>query len=187
MGVLPAGSGNGFAMNIGIGRRINAAIDILNKGRVKQIDTCLVNGKKFVNIAGVGLSALVSHRIKTSKFRGFFSYLWFMGNRFLSYKAKPYTIEIDNRKISDKYLIIEVANGPMYGYNFVVAAFAKLDDGHLEVVLIKRASKLIYLLSMWRFLTKTVHKSRLVENYKAKKVVIQSDHEKILSFRWRWL
>ncbi|MEL6925100.1 MAG: diacylglycerol kinase family protein, partial [Bacteroidota bacterium] len=165
LGILPAGSGNGLAMSLGIGRRIDPAIQLLNRGRSKTIDSCQLNGTPFINIAGLGFAALVAQRIKNSRFRGFFGYLWLMLRYALPYRARHYRIWVDGKKLEGDYVALEVANGPMYGYNFVVAAFAKFDDAQLDLVLIRKASKLRYLLSAWRFLTRTVHKSRLVESY----------------------
>ena len=49
LGIIPAGSGNGFAMHIGLGRKAEKAIEILNTAKVKSIDSCMVNNVFFLN------------------------------------------------------------------------------------------------------------------------------------------
>ena len=60
LGIIPAGSGNGLAMHLKIGRKIDRALEILNTGTVRIIDTCKVNGIPFVNLAGVGFDGHIA-------------------------------------------------------------------------------------------------------------------------------
>ena len=69
-------------------------------------------------------------------------------------------------------LVIEVANAQMFGYNFVIAPEAKLQDGLLDVLLVKKAPKWRYLLSLWRFFNASFHKSSLVKSYRGKRIKI---------------
>ena len=68
LGILPGGSGNGFAMHLGLGRNIKKAIQILNSAQPITIDTCLLNGRPFVNLAGTGFDALVAYKAKKVPF-----------------------------------------------------------------------------------------------------------------------
>ena len=74
LGIIPAGSGNGLAMHLGYGRDIEEAIKKLNHTEVRTIDCGLMNGRLFINIAGVGFDGLVSNRMKGSPWRGFLPY-----------------------------------------------------------------------------------------------------------------
>lgn len=173
MGIIPAGSGNGLAMHLGIGRNIPKAIEVINNGRSICIDTCVLNQRPYINLAGIGFDALIAYQTAQSKTRGFLAYAWQSIRSALFYKAKNYQIKIDDQAIEKEALIIEVANAPMFGYNFTVAPLAKLNDGLLEIVVIRKAWKWRYIMLLPKFLNGTVHKSKLVERYTAKTVNIK--------------
>jgi diacylglycerol kinase (ATP) len=152
LGILPAGSGNGFSMHLGIGRNPEKAMEYLKNGAILEMDTCKVNSIPFVNLAGVGFDANVARRIKGSTLRGFKGYLTYSLKEAVDYQMQDFEIEIDGKKINRKCFSIAVANAPMYGYGFVVAPSAKLNDGLLEVMILKAASKWRYIFEGWRFL-----------------------------------
>lgn len=174
LGILPGGSGNGFAMHLGMGRNIKKAILLLSTAKTKtiSIDTCSMNGRPFVNLAGVGFDALVACKSKKSTLRGFWAYLKFAILEAWRYTIEDYQITIDGHSVNTSCLVIEIANAQMFGYNFVIAPQAKLDDGLMDILFVKKAPKWRYLLSLWRFFNRSFHKSKLVQCYSGKEVHI---------------
>ncbi len=175
LGVIPAGSGNGFATHLGISRNIKKAINYLNSAKAIKIDTCQLNDRKFVNVAGVGFPAWVAYKSRTSSFRGILGYLKTTFVETFKYQMGSYTIKIDGKEIKRDCFAIEIANASMFGYKMKIASDASLIDGVLNIVIIKKVSKWRYFFSIWRFLTGTVHKSQLVETFRAKEVEIKSN------------
>ncbi len=172
LGIIPAGSGNGFATHLGYSRNIVKSIKSLNTAVPIKVDTCMLNEKPFVNVAGVGFDAWVAYKTKESTFRGFMGYMKTALAETIDYQLKKYTIIIDGKKMDRECLSIEVANASMFGYNMKIAPLAKLDDGLLDIVIIKKAPKLRYFPSMVRFPIGNIHKSSLVEYYTGKEVEI---------------
>ncbi len=172
LGVVPSGSGNGFAGHLGIGRDVEGAIQLLNHGKVIVVDTCRMNGKSFVNLAGIGFDGVVSKRLHDSPVRGFWAYLRYTLEEAWAYQMQQLDIQVNGQKISRRCLLVEVANAPVYGYGFSIVPQASLNDGQLEVLVVKAAPKWRYLLESWRFLNHSFHKSSLVENYSGKEVVV---------------
>ncbi|MEM1121957.1 MAG: diacylglycerol kinase family protein [Bacteroidota bacterium] len=172
LGILPGGSGNGFAMHLGLGRRIKKSVHILNTAKTITIDSGLLNGRPFVNLGGTGFDALVAYRAKQSTLRGLWAYTKFAVLEAWQYPIEKYQIIVDNQAVEMEALVIEVANAQMFGYNFVIAPQAQLDDGLLDVLIVKKAPKWRYLLSLWRFFNDSFHKSSLVKVYKGKNVKI---------------
>lgn len=172
MGMLPAGSGNGFAMHLGWGRNIASVLHRLGDATIEQVDTCSLNGRPFVNLAGVGFEAEVAHHIKSDKNRGFKAYFKSSFGSFFSYKFKKYQISVDDEYIETEALNVTVANAPMYGYNFVVAPLAVYNDGKMEVMVIKRVPFWKYLTILPRFLNKTLHESSIVNRLSGERVEI---------------
>ena len=176
LGILPGGSGNGFAMHLGWGRNVVKAIKKLNNAKSITIDTCLLNGRSFVNLAGTGFDALVAYRAKQSTLRGLYAYTKFAILEAWSYPLETYTLIIDGKEVTkEAALVVEVANAQMFGYNFVIAPQAKLNDGILDVLLVKKVPKWRYLFSLWRFFNQTFHKSSLVKTYAGKHIQILCD------------
>lgn len=175
LGIVPGGSGNGFAMHLGIGRNMAEAIQFLNTARLITIDTCMVNEEFYINLAGVGFDASVAYFTKQSPQRGFRVYFNGAMKEALSYKNKHYSIRFDDQLVEDKFLSVNVANASMFGYNFKIAPQANLQDGVLDIVMIKDASKVRYITSVWRFLNGSLHKSPIVDIKRAKSVTIESD------------
>lgn len=172
LGILPGGSGNGFAMHLGWGRSIKKAVQLLNHATSKTIDTCQLNGRPFVNLGGTGFDALVAFKAKQSTLRGLWAYTKFAVLEAWRYPIEKYQLIIDNQMVESDCLVIEVANAQMFGYNFTIAPQAKLDDGLLDVLIVKKASKWRYLFSLWRFFNASFHQSSLVETYRGKDIKI---------------
>ncbi len=174
LGIIPSGSGNGFAMHIGMGRNTKKAILKLNEAVDKCIDSCTVNGAFFLNLAGVGFDALIAYKAENDERRGFQMYLSMISKELVRFKAVTLRAEIDGEIIEGPFTTIAVANSAMYGYNFTVAPLAKLSDGLLDVVFVKKASILRTIGSSWRMLNNSLNKSTLVDIRKTKEVTISA-------------
>lgn len=177
LGIVPAGSGNGLAMHLGYGRQLDAAVKKINAAETRTMDCGLLNGRPFVNLAGVGYDGKVSLMMKKSHWRGFIPYFFKSLEAGLTHSSRECRIEADGRVIEGKYFAITVANGPMWGYNFKVAADARIDDGLLEVVLLKDAPRWQYFAAVPSTLNGTFYDAAFVEHFSARRVCIQSEGE----------
>ena len=177
MAIIPAGSGNGLAMYLGLGRKAKTALAVLNRQHSLLMDTCQMNERAFVNLAGVGFDGLVAYKAARSKGRGFMAYFKELLQAAWNYHAEEYELFIDDMAFKDKYLFVEVANAPMFGYNFKVAPTAKLNDGLLEVVLVEKAAKWRYFDLIPKMLLSDIEKSNLVKRFSAKEVTFYLRHK----------
>ena len=75
LGIVPNGSGNGFARHLDISTRMNRAIEMLNSSEVINVDYGMVNDKKFFSTCGVGFDALVAVQFNEGKSRGLKTYI----------------------------------------------------------------------------------------------------------------
>lgn len=177
LGIIPAGSGNGLAMHLGYGRDIDEAIKKLNTAEVQTIDCGTLNGRAFINIAGVGFDGLVANLMKGSHWRGFLPYFIKSVEAGLSYTPRECQIELDDKTLTFKCFAISIANGPMYGYNFQIAPDARLDDGLFEVVILKDAPRWQYFAAVPSMLTNKIYEAEFVEHYAARRVRISAEGE----------
>jgi diacylglycerol kinase (ATP) len=175
LAILPAGSGNGFAMHLGLGRDLKKAFDFIKEGKTMLVDTCKVNDKIFINVSGIGFDARIAYLTKKSSSRGFKRYFLTSIQEIRNFSALPMNIELDNGVfINDRFGAAIIANATMFGYNFSIAPTAQLNDGLFDIVLFKDASVMKYLYNSYRMLTKSIHKSDLVTILRSKEVTIKT-------------
>lgn len=174
LGIIPFGSGNGFAYHIGIKRDIIAAIQAINQCHITPIDTGSANGRFFINVAGLGLDATVAYKTKLNTKRGFLPYFINTLKESIGFKFLHLDIKTPHKEWSGEYAMAVVANGSVYGYDFAVAPIAQLDDGLFDVLLVKKTYIFKYFLLVPRMLNKTFHLSPLVEYFRVKEISIRN-------------
>lgn len=142
LGVVSTGSGNDFAKNFteqeSIEEQVNAALE----GRVRKIDAGLCNDRYFINGVGIGFDGrVVEEMMKQGKaFKGHLGYLYVVMKLILSYREPFITIGAGKEKSTERIFLIDIANGTTFGGGFRLTPDAKVDDGELDVCLIKPMS-----------------------------------------------
>ena len=174
LGILPGGSGNGFAMHLGLGRDAVNAMQFLKNGKIMEVDTCMVNDKFFINVSGLGFDAKIAYLTKFNQKRGFMQYFLTTLAEARHFSAMDLKITTDDDIIEGRFAAAIVANASMYGYNFTIAPTAALDDGLFDIILLKEAPVYKYFMASYRMLNKTIHKSALALNLKSKSIKIES-------------
>ena len=173
IGVIPCGSGNGFAYHIGMKRDIKKAILQLNISTLKTIDSCTANDERFVNVSGIGFDSHIANLFANNKKRGLFNYLKLIIKE-LSYQPEYYKIEYNNTKKEVKAYLIAFANTSQYGNDFEISPFAKLDDGLINFVIVKAFSKWKIPFFLLKVAKGNVHLSKNVEIITSKEMSIES-------------
>jgi diacylglycerol kinase (ATP) len=139
LGIVPVGSGNGLARALRIPLRPEAALAALEGGPRRRMDVGFINGRLFLNVAGVGFDAAVGHAFHESGRRGgrrgFLGYLRLCVAELRTYRPQRLAIEVANERVELSAFVVTFANGPQYGSAAVINPGARLDDGRLEVVL----------------------------------------------------
>ncbi|MPL70130.1 Diacylglycerol kinase [bioreactor metagenome] len=175
LGIIPAGSGNGLARTLNIPLNMEAAIEVLNKRQTKVIDTIKVNNKIYASIAGIGFDALIAHEFRKAKVRGFNKYLSLILQHYPFYEPQTYKIEIDNQKIEEEALFISFANSNQFGFDTIIAPTAKVDDGYIQVCIVKKVPIVMLPFTVQLLLLKNIDKSIYVKILKAKEVIVKNN------------
>ena len=139
LGVVPAGSGNGFAAELGVPWEPAQAIDVVIHGRDRLIDAGELDGRLFFNIAGIGFDAAVAEQfnLRSQGRRGMVPYVQIGILETFRYRASTYRVTLDGEELSSNALVIAFANGREYGNRIRVAPQALVDDGKLEAVIVE--------------------------------------------------
>lgn len=140
LGILPVGTMNVFAAELGISGSIQDAWAVIEAGHIRTIDLPLANQSHFVQMAGIGLDAEVVRQTSPDSKRtlGPVSYILTLAQ---VAARKPPLLSIqpqDGRERIGSFVL--VGNGRLYGGPFVLFKNAKLDDGLLDVLVFKNQS-----------------------------------------------
>lgn len=141
-GIIPVGSGNGLARAAKIPVDPQKAIQFLFEASACLTDGMLVNEKFSCMLSGVGFDGAVAHSFAKQSTRGFFTYCKEVIAHYGNAKTYHFKLLTEKKKIETEAYLISIANANQYGNNFRIAPAAKLDDGLLDVVLLKKQSKL---------------------------------------------
>lgn len=134
LGYIPYGTGNDF---------YRANKEVLNKG-INTIDLVKINDKYFINIACFGIDAVIGNnseiihsKIIPKKYR----YKMGLLVNFIKYKPRNFLVSLNNKSYKDQYTTIVVCNARYYGGGYKVSPNSNLNDGLLEVLLVKKTNK----------------------------------------------
>ncbi|HEU5254391.1 MAG TPA: diacylglycerol kinase family protein [Vicinamibacterales bacterium] len=138
LAIVPSGSGNGLARELGIPLDPVSAFRVALDGHARIIDAGELDGHLFFNVAGIGLDARVAHRFAQGGLerRGFVRYLELAAREVASYAPVECDIASDGSDRRVRPLLIALANSRQYGNGALIAPEAKLDDGKLDVVVV---------------------------------------------------
>ena len=142
LAIVPSGSGNGLARELGIPFDPAAAFTVAFDGHDQVIDAGELDGRLFFNVAGIGLDAEVAHQFAAGglKRRGLARYIEITARQLWAYQPEAYTIEIDGTAMQQTSLIVALANARQYGNGAIIAPEARVDDGQIDVVVVAARS-----------------------------------------------
>jgi diacylglycerol kinase (ATP) len=143
LGMLPIGTGNAFARELDLQPGAwSEAIDILHRGRSRRVDVAHVKtadqGYYFLNIVVMGFGVKASLTAKKLKFFGNSAYtlatLW----QVLKLKSYPLEMEIDGETVHSDNVFVTISNSRYTGTHFLIAPDAVIDDGLLDVTVLRK-------------------------------------------------
>ena len=172
MGIIPVGSGNGLAHHLKIPTKISKAIETLNNFNISRIDTATINGQLFISIAGLGFDAHIAEKFALYKTRGFWTYFLLTISEFFKYIPLEYNIRYDGKEIKREALLLSFANTGQFGYNATISSTASVNDGFIDLCIIRKISAFRTATIAHRLFIKDIDSSKYVEVYKAKEVTI---------------
>lgn len=178
LGIIPKGSGDGLARHLNLERDVAQNIATIERNKTILADTASLSGHFFINVAGTGFEAEVAHLFGKGTVRGILGYIKTIIMVFNKYQER--SVEIINGSETQKinYFSLSIANGSQWGNDFVIANEAKLNDGLLNIVALKKP-KLWQIPSLLLYLKgKNIKVNKLCKNYSAEKIRIVGSSKK---------
>jgi diacylglycerol kinase (ATP) len=175
LGILPGGSGNGLARNLGIPLSWLRALDTLISGQDVSIDAGRINGRHFFNVAGMGLDGLISKKFNLeSRTRGILPYVYFALKGYLEMPQFTVRVTTESSEFEEDIMILALANFRQYGAKAIIAPHASPYDGLLDLCILKKFKLLQSSLNVQRLFTGTIHKYPFYKTFKFERVHIRS-------------
>lgn len=181
LAIIPLGSGNGLARFLKIPLQVKEAIHLINRGNTKSIDTISINDIDFVSIAGLGFDALVAKKFAKYHKRGFWSYFKIATREYQTYRPKKYTLHINGEVIITRALMIVFANSDQFGYNTAIAPDAKIDDGLMDVCIVKKIPMYQTPFFLHMLFMKQLDKTSYIDIIKTKEVSIERKKNRVVN------
>lgn len=173
LGIIPAGSGNGLARHLKLPVNLADALAVIRNHKVKTMDVGRVNGRYFFCTCGTGFDASVGKKFAHDSRRGMLSYVRATIHQYITYSPKSYILKVEDKKIKLKAFLVTFANSGQYGNNAYIAPNAQIDDGMLDLCILRPFPKTSTLELGLRLFFKNIDQSPYLEVMRIKKATLK--------------
>lgn len=173
MGIIPMGSGNGLARELGISMDMHKSSRALIKGKNLKVDVCRLNNQRFLCTSGIGFDAMIADKMSKAASRGFLKYVQLVIQESIFFKPVNVRMKIDDVLIEESIFLITFANASQFGNNAFIAPEASMTDGLIDVVIVRKFAKIWMPVFAVALFTKLLPKLPFVDCYKAKQIDIE--------------
>jgi YegS/Rv2252/BmrU family lipid kinase len=176
LGIVPGGSGNGLARELGIPRDPLRALATAFRLATRPIDVGMIGDRAFVNVAGFGFDAHIAQLFNWSgTSRGLLRYALLTLREIARYPPRRYSVRWDGGGFDGTALFLAFANSRQYGNGMCVAPQAQLDDGLFDLVIVQPTTTLGDLWRARRLFTRTILRDRRIQFVRAREATVWGD------------
>jgi diacylglycerol kinase (ATP) len=170
LGVLPLGTGNAFARDLGLPLDLEGAVEVAAAGHTERVDLAQIGDRPFLNVATVGLSTLIARNLDKGLKRTFGRMAYFVSLVRALRLIRPFAVRLclDGREESFETMQVVIGNGRFHAGPFPVAPDAGLDTGYLSIYALASKSKSDFLKLALRLHSGTHVELEEVRSYCAK-------------------
>jgi len=175
LGVIPSGSGNGFARHFGIPLEISRAATALVDARPMRIDVGYANEQPFFVTCSLAWDAALVRSFERFPVRGILPYVFAAVQEFFEYEPQPFDVILDGQssmEIEDP-LLFTVANLTQYGAGARIAPGAVADDGRLQLVTLRQRDLPWILPALGRVFNGTFDQLRRIDTRSFRNLVVR--------------
>ncbi len=173
IGIIPAGSANGMAKELGIPEDLNEALALAISGKTKKIHAVLVNNELCIHLADIGFNAYIVKKFDELATRGMLTYAKAAWHAFWYHRKMDIEFKIGHKIIKEKAAMVAIANAKQYGTGFEINPDGKLDDDLFEVIIVKEYA-VMEILKIWT--TKIPWNPNKIELFQTKQLKITTKH-----------
>jgi diacylglycerol kinase (ATP) len=174
IGIIPAGSANGMAKELGIPTDIELALALLEVGTLQKIHVVKLNDEICIHLSDLGFNAYLVKKFDTLPERGMWGYAKATWHALWNHRRMEVQLKLKDETVTSKAAMVAIANATMYGSGLKINPDGKLDDELFEVILVKDYSYL-EILKIW--ITKLPFNPKKIEVFQTAEVKIVSKHQ----------
>jgi len=143
-GIIPLGTGNGFARSLDIPFVTDKLIDMFSKNKTITIDVGKISSHYFMATAGIGFDAFIAHdfKLKERSSRKLLTYFLIGIRRYFKETSENLVLVADGREMKRRVFGLTIANVPQYGGGAIIAPQASPRSGTLIAILIPKFNPL---------------------------------------------
>lgn len=167
LGFIPIGTGNDFYRSV----------KLQCKDRFNDVDLIKINDKYFINVACFGIDADIANdkSVMSSKlFLKKYKYIISLIKHFYKYSSREFRININGKKIKDKFVTIVICNGMYYGGGFNIGPNSLVSNGLIDVYIVNDVNKLKMLNLILKMKNGKHEGCDGIEKYNVKNLIIKS-------------
>lgn len=138
LGIIPAGSANGMAKELGIPEDAKAAMEIIETGVLRPSDLISINGHYCLHLSDLGLNAQLVKYFDEGNLRGKWGYARVVLKTLLNKQKIQVSINSDSDMVRRVAYMVALANAKTYGTGAVINPDGKIDDGVFEIIIVKK-------------------------------------------------
>lgn len=138
IGIIPAGSANGMAKELGIPLDVKEALQLTVSGSPKKIHLVMVNNELCIHLSDIGFNAYIVKKFDDLPQRGMWGYARATWKALWSHHKMEVEFDIEGETIRSEAAMVVVANATMYGTGVKINPEGRLDDDVFEVILVKK-------------------------------------------------
>jgi diacylglycerol kinase (ATP) len=182
LGTLPLGTVNIWAREMGLSMDTLKAAESLTKSELAQIDVGMAGNRYFLLMAGIGFDAAVTATVSIAekKMLGAIAYIKQAIQVAWNFRGVRLKLRIDGKKVRGKILMVVIGNSQLYGGVVKFTAHATIDDGLLDVCVIKGRGMLSAPQRLISIFTRNYNRDPQVKYYQAKQIEIRPKRGKAL-------
>ncbi|MGV3547968.1 MAG: diacylglycerol/lipid kinase family protein [Pedobacter sp.] len=174
IGIIPTGSANGMAKELGIPLNLEEALEVAATGTPKKIHATLVNDELCIHLSDIGFNAYLVKKFDELPTRGMLTYAKSAWHAFWNHRKMQVQFKVGDRQIKTKAAMVVIANATKYGTGFNINPNGKLDDDVFEIILIKEYA-VMEILKIW--ISKLPWNPKKIESFHASEVQINTKYK----------
>jgi len=142
LGIIPMGSGNGYARSLGLPLHEQSALELALTGSPSRMDVCYLNEFHFFGTAGIGFDAKVAHEFDRSKKRGALNYARITLKEIGKAEPLDITLKTANENYEGKAFFLCFANTREFGNGMKISPASLPNDGLAELQVVQKPATL---------------------------------------------
>lgn len=182
LGIIPIGSGNGLAANLHIPKTTEKAFETILKAKINKIDAGKINENYFFSNMGLGIDADVINNYAQTKTRNFLGYVTASTKAIFNFQPKKFNIELDDEHtLDDDFYFVFCSNSNEAGYGISFSPNAKLNDGKLDFLAVKKLNFIQQIQFSANVLGKRIEKMKQAKVLQVNSVKFNSNQPKTIA------